>query len=42
MYPVNPLLSGNDPDAPYFIILLRPTADNFTRQGESAGAQWVK
>jgi hypothetical protein len=29
------------PDAPYFIILLCLTADNFTHQGESAGAQWV-
>jgi hypothetical protein len=26
------------PDAPYFIILLCLTPDNFTRQGENAGA----
>jgi hypothetical protein len=34
---INPL-SGN---APYFIILLCLTADNFTRQGESAATQWL-
>jgi hypothetical protein len=36
---LNPL-SGN---APYFIILLRLTPDDFTRQGESAATptQWV-
>jgi hypothetical protein len=28
-------------DAPYFIILLRLTPDDFTRQGESAATQWV-
>ena len=31
-------LSGN---APYFIILLCLTPDNFTRQWESAATQWV-
>jgi hypothetical protein len=30
------------PDAPYFVILLCLTPDNFTRQGESAATQWVK
>jgi hypothetical protein len=30
------------PDAPYFIILLCLTPDDFTRQGESATTQWVK
>jgi hypothetical protein len=29
------------PDAPYFIILLCLTPDNFTHQGESAATQWV-
>ena len=29
------------PDAPYFIILLGLTPDDFTRQGESAATQWV-
>jgi hypothetical protein len=29
------------PDAPYFIILLSLTPDDFTRQGESAATQWV-
>jgi hypothetical protein len=29
------------PDAPYFIILLCLTLDDFTRQGESTGVQWV-
>ena len=29
-------------NAPYFIILLCLTPDNFTRQGESAATQWVK
>jgi hypothetical protein len=28
------------PDAPYFIILLCLTSDDFTRQGESAATQW--
>jgi hypothetical protein len=28
-------------DAPYFIILLCLTPDDFTRQGESAATQWV-
>ena len=37
MQPVNPL-SGN---APYFIILLWLTPDDFTRQGESAATKWV-
>jgi hypothetical protein len=32
---------GYSPDAPYFIILLCLTPDNFTRQGESAATQWV-
>jgi hypothetical protein len=27
--------------APYFIILLCLTPDDFTRQGESAATQWV-
>ena len=30
------------PDAPYFIILLCLTPDDFTLQGESAGALCVK
>ena len=30
------------PDAPYFIILLYLTPDDFTRQGESAPTQWVQ
>ena len=29
------------PDAPYFIILLCLTPDDFTCQGESAATQWV-
>ena len=29
------------PDAPYFIILLCLTADDFTREGKSAATQWV-
>jgi hypothetical protein len=29
------------PDAPYFILLLGLTPDDFTRQGESAATQWV-
>jgi hypothetical protein len=29
-------------DAPYFIILLCLTPDDFTRQGERAATQWVK
>ena len=29
------------PDAPYFIILLCLTPDDFTRQGKSAATQWV-
>jgi hypothetical protein len=29
------------PKAPYFIIVLCLTPDNFTRQGESATTQWV-
>ena len=34
---VNPL----SPIAPYLIILLRLMPDDFTRQGGTAGAQWV-
>ena len=33
-----PPSSGN---APYFIILLCPTPDDFNRQVESAATQWV-
>ena len=29
------------PDAPYFIILLCLTPDDFTHQGKSAATQWV-
>ena len=29
------------PDAPYFIILLCLTPDDFSRQGESVATQWV-
>jgi hypothetical protein len=29
------------PDAPYFIILLYLTPDDFTHQGESVATQWV-
>jgi hypothetical protein len=34
---INPLR----PDVPHFIILFCLTAEDFTRQGESAGAEWV-
>jgi hypothetical protein len=30
------------PDVPYFIILLCPMPDDFTRQEESAATQWIK
>ena len=29
------------PDAPYFIVLLCLTQDDFTHQGKSAATQWV-
>ena len=41
MHPVNPLKWQCAPDAPYFIILLCLTPDDFTRQEESAANQWV-
>jgi hypothetical protein len=34
-------LNGLNRLAPYFIILLYLTPDDFTRQGESAATQWV-
>jgi hypothetical protein len=37
MHPEN-TLSGN---APYFIILICLTPDDFTHQGESDGIQWT-